>query len=117
MGVTNDGDLAALTVLPASRRALDSQRRVHVRAPPPPCLNHAFKLADDHVLVLEGFRRILQEHYELVGTVGDGYAILAAAKIFQPDIVILDISMPLLNGIDTAAQLKKISVQQPRSLS
>jgi DNA-binding NarL/FixJ family response regulator len=65
-------------------------------------------LADDHVLVLEGFRRILQEHYELVGTVGDGYALLAAAKTVQPDIVILDISMPLLNGIDTAAQLKKI---------
>ena len=65
-------------------------------------------LADDHVLVLEGFRRILQEHYDLVGTVGDGYALLAAAKTIQPDIVILDISMPLLNGIDTAAQLKKI---------
>jgi DNA-binding NarL/FixJ family response regulator len=65
-------------------------------------------LADDHVLVLEGFRRILQEHYELVGTVGDGYALLAAAKTVQPDIVILDISMPLLNGIETAAQLKKI---------
>jgi DNA-binding NarL/FixJ family response regulator len=65
-------------------------------------------LADDHVLVLEGFRRILQEHYELVGTVGDGYALLAAAKTVQPDVVILDISMPLLNGIETAAQLKKI---------
>jgi DNA-binding NarL/FixJ family response regulator len=65
-------------------------------------------LADDHVLVLEGFRRILQEQYELVGTVGDGYTLLAAAKTVQPDIVILDISMPLLNGIDTAAQLKKI---------
>ena len=65
-------------------------------------------LADDHVLVLEGFRRILHEHYELVGTLGDGYALLAAAKTVQPDIVILDISMPLLNGIATAAQLKKI---------
>jgi len=65
-------------------------------------------LADDHALVLEGFRRILQEHYALVGTAGDGYALLAAAKNVQPDIVILDISMPLLNGIDTAAQLKKI---------
>ncbi|TSA02595.1 MAG: DNA-binding response regulator [Nitrospiraceae bacterium] len=65
-------------------------------------------LADDHVLVLEGFRRILQEHYELVGTVGDGYALLAAAKTAQPDIVILDISMPLLNGIAATEQLKKI---------
>ena len=65
-------------------------------------------LADDHTFVLEGFRRILEEHYELVGTVGDGRALLAAAKTVQPDIVILDISMPLLNGIDAAAQLKKI---------
>jgi len=65
-------------------------------------------LADDHTFVLEGFRHILEAHYELVGTAGDGYALLAAAKTFRPDIVILDISMPLLNGIDAAAQLKKI---------
>ena len=65
-------------------------------------------LADDHVLVLEGFRRILEDQYELVGTAGDGYALLAAAKTVQPDIVILDVSMPLLNGIDAAVQLKKI---------
>lgn len=65
-------------------------------------------LADDHALVLEGFRRILEGHYELVGTVGDGRALLEAAKTVQPDIVILDVSMPLLNGIDAAAQLKKI---------
>ncbi len=65
-------------------------------------------LADDHLLVLEGFRRILESQYELVGTVEDGRALLHAAKELQPDIVILDISMPLLNGIDAAAQLKKI---------
>jgi len=65
-------------------------------------------VADDHALVIEGFRRILQEHYALVGTAGDGHTLLAAAKTVQPDIVILDISMPLLNGIETAEQLKKI---------
>jgi DNA-binding NarL/FixJ family response regulator len=65
-------------------------------------------VADDHALVIEGFRRILEEDYELVGTSGDGYELLAAAKTAQPDIVILDISMPLLNGINTARQLKKI---------
>ena len=65
-------------------------------------------LADDHALVLEGFRRILEGDYELVGTVGDGRALLEAAKTMHPDIVILDISMPLLNGIDAATQLKKI---------
>jgi len=68
-------------------------------------------LADDHTFVLEGFRRILEEHYELVGTTEDGQALLAAAKTAQPDIVILDISMPLLNGIAATAQLKKICPQ------
>ena len=68
-------------------------------------------LADDHALVLEGFRRILEGQYELVGTVEDGRALLEAAKKLQPDIVILDVSMPLLNGIDAAAQLKKICPQ------
>ncbi|TKB34790.1 MAG: response regulator transcription factor [Nitrospira sp.] len=68
-------------------------------------------LADDHALVLEGFRRILEGHYDLVGTVGDGRALLEAAKTLQPDVVILDVSMPLLNGIDAAAQLKKICPQ------
>ncbi len=65
-------------------------------------------VADDHALVIEGFRRTLEERYELVGMAGDGYELLAAAKTVQPDIVILDISMPLLNGIDTARQLTKI---------
>jgi len=68
-------------------------------------------LADDHALVLEGFRRILEGHYDLVGTVGDGRALLEAAKTLQPDVVILDVSMPLLNGIAAAAQLRKICPQ------
>lgn len=65
-------------------------------------------LADDHALVLEGFRRILEGQYDLVGTVEDGRALLDAAKALSPDLVILDVSMPLLNGIDAAAQLKKL---------
>jgi DNA-binding NarL/FixJ family response regulator len=65
-------------------------------------------LADDHRLVLEGFRRILEGQYELVGAVEDGRALLDSAKKLQPDIAIIDLSMPLLNGIDAATQLKKI---------
>ena len=57
-------------------------------------------LADDHSLVLEGFRRILDDQCDLVGMVEDGRALLEAAQRVQPDIVILDVSMPLLNGID-----------------
>jgi DNA-binding NarL/FixJ family response regulator len=66
-------------------------------------------LADDHALVLEGFRRILEGPYELVGTVSEGRALVEAAKRLQPDIVILDVSMPMLNGIDAAAQIKRLS--------
>src|SRR5512147_3056436 len=65
-------------------------------------------LADDHALVLEGFRRILEGQYDLVGTVEDGRALPPAAKALSPDLVILDVSMPLLNGIDAASQLKKL---------
>ncbi len=64
-------------------------------------------LADDHTLVLEGFRRLLEDHCELVGTAGDGLALLEASSRLRPDLVILDISMPLLNGIDAARKLKK----------
>ena len=64
-------------------------------------------LADDHSLVLEGFRRILENQCDLVGMVEDGRALIEAAKHTHPDIAILDVSMPLLNGIDAAMQLKK----------
>lgn len=65
-------------------------------------------LADDHALIIEGFRRILEDQYDLVGTAADGRALIEAAKSLQPDIIILDVSMPLLNGIDAAAHLKKL---------
>ncbi|MCC2642209.1 MAG: Response regulator, LuxR family [Nitrospira sp.] len=65
-------------------------------------------LADDHSLVLEGFRRILADQCDLVGMVEDGRALLETAQQIEPDIVILDVSMPLLNGIDAATQLKKL---------
>jgi DNA-binding NarL/FixJ family response regulator len=65
-------------------------------------------LADDHTLVLEGFRKLLEEHCDLVGMVEDGRALLEAAPRLRPDIVLLDISMPLLNGIDAARRLRKL---------
>ena len=63
-------------------------------------------LADDHTLVLEGFRRLLETHCELLATVGDGHALLQAVVQHRPDIVILDISMPVMNGIEAARALK-----------
>ncbi len=65
-------------------------------------------LADDHALIIEGFRRILEDLYDLVGTATDGRALIESAKSLQPDIIILDVSMPLLNGIDAAVHLKKV---------
>jgi DNA-binding NarL/FixJ family response regulator len=65
-------------------------------------------LADDHTLLLEGIRLMLEPEFELVGSVGDGHSLLAAAKTLKPDIILLDISMPVLNGIDAARQLRKL---------
>lgn len=63
-------------------------------------------LADDHTLVLEGFRRLLETHCDLLATVGNGQALLQAAEEHRPDIAILDISMPVMNGIEAARILK-----------
>jgi len=64
-------------------------------------------LADDHKIVLEGLRGILEAEFELVGTVEDGRALVAAAQKFNPDVIVADVSMPLLNGIEAAQQIKK----------
>lgn len=65
-------------------------------------------LADDHTFVLEGFKKLLEEHCELVGAVEDGRALVDAVVGLQPQVVILDISMPRLNGIEAAKKLKKL---------
>lgn len=62
-------------------------------------------LADDHTLVVEGFRRLLDDHCTLLTTVEDGKALLEAVEAHRPDIVILDISMPVMNGIDAGRTL------------
>jgi DNA-binding NarL/FixJ family response regulator len=64
-------------------------------------------LADDHPLTLEGLRAFLEPHFENVGTVMDGRALVDGALRLKPDLIILDITMPLLNGIDAAVQIKK----------
>lgn len=67
-------------------------------------------LADDHTLVAEGIRKLLEPRFELVGVVENGRALLEAATTEvgpRPDVALVDISMPLLNGIDAARQLRK----------
>ncbi len=65
-------------------------------------------LADDHRMLREAFARLLEGDCDVVGAVGDGRAVLAVAPELRPDVVVLDIAMPLLNGIDTARQLHRI---------
>lgn len=64
-------------------------------------------LADDHRVVSEGLKRLLTEEFDLVGTVEDGRALVAAAKKLQPDVIVADITMPHLNGLDAMGLLKK----------
>ena len=65
-------------------------------------------LADDHAMICAGFQKLLEPEFEVVGTVGDGRALLKAAGELKPDLVLVDIGMPLLNGLDAARKLKKL---------
>jgi DNA-binding NarL/FixJ family response regulator len=64
-------------------------------------------LADDHLLVAEALKSLLSPDFELVGVVEDGRALLEAARTLRPDVIVADISMPQLNGIDALTQLRK----------
>lgn len=64
-------------------------------------------LADDHTMLLDAFRRLLEPECEIVGLAADGHALVKLATKSNPDVVVLDISMPRLNGIEAAAQLRR----------
>jgi DNA-binding NarL/FixJ family response regulator len=68
-------------------------------------------LADDHALVLEGLHRVLQPDFDVVGGVANGIALVKATKELKPDIVIVDVSMPLLNGIEGARRIRAANHQ------
>ncbi len=65
-------------------------------------------IADDHELLAEAFEKLLEAEVEVVGKVLDGRALLAEAPRLKPDIIVLDISMPKLNGLEACEQIKKI---------
>lgn len=68
-------------------------------------------LADDHTIVLEGLQRLVVEEFELVGAVRDGQALLRTAKETKPDVIVTDISMPVMNGIEAVRRLRDDHVE------
>jgi DNA-binding NarL/FixJ family response regulator len=64
-------------------------------------------LADDHQMLLDALKELLEPDYEVVGLVSDGHALLKAARKLLPDIIVLDIAMPQLNGLDAGRRLKQ----------
>ena len=64
-------------------------------------------LADDHTIMTDGLKRLLEPDFEVAGAVENGRELVEAAKRIQPDVVVLDISMPELNGIEAAVQIRK----------
>lgn len=64
-------------------------------------------LADDHLLLLEAFKSILDTEFDVVGTAPDGRELLKIAHALKPDVIVLDVSMPRLNGLDAGIKLRK----------
>src|SRR5215475_5395182 len=64
-------------------------------------------LADDHALLLTAFEKLLADECDIVGAVSDGRSLIDAAEALRPDVIVLDISMPLLNGLDAGRQIKQ----------
>lgn len=65
-------------------------------------------LADDHTLVLEAFKNLLEPEFDIVGTVSDGRALLLMAPTLKPDVIVLDMGMPHLGGLEAGTELKKL---------
>jgi DNA-binding NarL/FixJ family response regulator len=65
-------------------------------------------LADDHTLLLGAFEKLLASECDVVGTVSDGRELVLAAQRLKPDVIVLDIAMPLLNGLDAGRQIKQV---------
>lgn len=68
-------------------------------------------IADDHELVVQAFRRLLASDYDVVGTVTDGQSLVRAAGELAPDVILVDVAMPQLNGLDA---IERIKAQRPR---
>lgn len=68
-------------------------------------------IADDHRVVADALVRLLNDHYEIVGTINDGSLVFEAVFASQPDVVILDVSMPQVSGLEALRQLKRYHIE------
>jgi DNA-binding NarL/FixJ family response regulator len=64
-------------------------------------------IADDHNLIAELCKNLLEKDFDVVGVVNDSYALLRAAAELKPDVIVLDIAMPMLNGLEAGRRIKK----------
>jgi two-component system, NarL family, response regulator NreC len=69
--------------------------------PPPTVL-----IADDHTILAEGLARLLKDHFDVVGTAADGHALLEMADRLRPDVIVTDLEMPSVSGIDAVSRLR-----------
>ena len=65
-------------------------------------------LADDHTIIVEAFRKLLEPEYEIVAAVSDGRALLETAPKIKPDVIVVDIGMPLMNGLEAGVRLREL---------
>ena len=68
-------------------------------------------IAEDHMLVLDGLRALLERHYDLVGTAHDGLSVVRKARRLHPDLILMDIALPRINGLEAGQRLRE---QQPK---
>lgn len=68
-------------------------------------------IADDHPILAEGLRGLLEPEFEVVGVVADGRELVAEARKHQPDVIVTDVTMPSLNGLEAAAQLRDMGMK------
>jgi DNA-binding NarL/FixJ family response regulator len=92
--------------------AIQAQLLLHTSPTHPAGKLPTLMLADDHKILLSGLHRLLESDYDVVGTFDNGLSLLDAAAHLHPDVIVADISMPLMNGIEVAHRLPAVS---PRS--
>ena len=77
-----------------------------MRTSSPPSIRPRFLIADDHAMFAETLRAYLEKTYAVVGLVMDGRAMIEAARELRPDVIVVDVGMPLMNGLDAARRIK-----------